>query len=177
MCDSTHTGTWSDPNYPVETVRWYDACDYCNWLSQQHGLTPVYAPITYTIDSNANGYRLPYDKEWEYACRAGTETTFFWGNTTADIDLYCWYYHNSDTGSGRQPHEVTSLNPNDWDLYHMSGNVYEWCNDEAGQNRVIRGGAWNSFTPATYCTSSHKSNFYGPNSGDDIGFRLCRNAP
>ena len=175
LFDSGHSGNWSNPDYPVETVSWYDACDYCNWLSSQHGFTQVYDG-SYNINYSADGYRLPDEDEWEFACRAGSTTDFFWGENYTDpnmspgeIDFYCWYEYNS----GAQPHEVTTLSPNPIGLYHMSGNVWEWCNDLSTDARVMRGGSW--FPEAVYCQSSY-SFLEGPdNLISDIGFRLVRN--
>ena len=183
MYDSNHTpySSWAgDPNvsdYPVERVNWNNACNYCNWLSEQSGLTPVYDPHnSYAIDNNANGYRLPYAIEWEYACRAGTRTDFFWGEdyplpVPSRVDQYCWYNGNS----ANQPHEVYSLNPNGFGLFHMSGNVLEWCNDTGHfpSSKTLRGGT------ADYDIERAKSSFLDceldTNSFEFLGFRLCRN--
>ena len=182
MYDSAHSGSWSDSDYPVETVSWYDAATYCNWLSGQHGLELCYTdenPVDGnldTVDTSKNGYRLPDDIEWEYACRAGTSTDYFWEEdyplpTSSQIDQYCWYSANSIA----HPHEVTSLNPNLRGLYHMSGNVWEWCNDSLGTTRVFRGGSCEN--DVNYCRSSVRFNGDPTNFSPLIGFRLCRSAP
>jgi len=181
MYDSSHCGFWSQVKYPVEMVTWYEACDYCNWLSANHDYTAAYDG-SYNVIAGANGYRLPYQPEWEYACRAGTTTDFFWGEDFSDpnmtpglIDDYCWYYYNCDKGSpgNRHPHDVTSLNSNPLGLYHMSGNVWEWCNDVSGINRIISGGSW-----SLYANSSISSCTYNIDPNDSfysVGFRLVRN--
>jgi len=171
---------------PVVYVSWYGAIAYCNWLSEEYGFT------------SGDGYRLPTEAEWEYACRAGTRTDFFWGEnytgpdmSPGPIDNYCWYQYNSDTGSGQNHHDVTTLNPNLLGLYHMSGNVYEWCNDwydaysgdsqtdptgpASGPGRVARGDGW--VNNAIGCRSAFRY-YFDPNncSNTDIGFRVVRNA-
>lgn len=186
MYDLYHNGYWSKSDYPVEQVNWYEVCDYCNWLSANHDYTPAYNS-SYNVIAGANGYRLPYQAEWEYACRAGTTTDFFWGNidtlisgqpnnqSPGIIDSYCWYSYNcdSDTPGYDHPHEVTSLNPNPLGLYHMSGNVWEWCNDISGSNRVLRGGGWT--VGASSCRSSSADVFNPAERWKSIGFRLVRN--
>jgi len=157
---------------PVENVTWYDAVEFCNKLSSQEGLTQVYTitgrnpssgyPITsatVTANWDANGYRLPTEAEWEYACRAGTTTAYNTGDTITDITG--WYTVNSQS----RTHEVGKKPPNAWGLYDMHGNVWEWCWDwygsyssgaqtdprgpGSGGSRVLRGGSWDSLRRAS----------------------------
>ena len=128
-------------NYPAVNISWYGAVAYCNWLSEKHGLDKCYGE--WTIDGSGrwgvsgenfhperSGYRLPTESEWEYACRAGTTTDFFWGENfpptfPGPIDNYCWHSENSNYDL----HAVNTLQPNPWGLYHMGGNAWNWCND------------------------------------------------
>ena len=126
-------------------------------------------------------FDLPTEAQWEYVCRAGTTTTYSYGNS--ENGSYMWYKSNS----GSQTHEVGTKTPNPWGLYDIHGNVWEWCLDwyasslsggidpngsSSGSDRVIRGGAWNG--NASYCPSSRRR-YDVPSTGYDChGFRLVR---
>ena len=190
-----------DTRRPVEMVTWFDAIEFCNKLSEMEGLTPTYVitgrtpatgyPITtatVTANWNSNGYRLPTEAQWEYACRAGTTTTWYFGNTESQLVNYAWYNPTSN-GIGIT-HQVGLKQPNPWGLYDMYGNVWEWCWDwhgnyptsnqtdytgtVSGTWRVMRGGGWNnSGTNGANSNYRHQSSeiFYRFNSQ---GFRVVR---
>lgn len=168
---------------PVEQVSWFDAIRYCNARSVKEGLE---AP--YTIDGDrvtwnqkANGYRLPTEAEWEYACRAGTTTTFNTGDTfNAGNGNYdgTYSYNKSPTGVYRQTTTPGgSFPPNPWGLYDMHGNVYEWCWDVYDLNtaggRVVRGGSW--YSAPRYLRSANRAYVPPGVQAYYIGFRVVRN--
>ena len=200
-------------NYPVYYVSWYDALVYCNKRSIAEGLTPCYSISGNTdpskwgtvptssdstwnaavCDWNANGYRLPTEAEWEYAARAGDDTvsllTWAGTNSLSELDEYAWY----DDNSGSKTHPVGTKKTNAFDLYDMSGNVWEWCwnwitssydtgteggsdptGASSGSNRVGRGGDWMNSYGACDVSNRYDYNPYG-RSGN-IGFRVVRSA-
>jgi formylglycine-generating enzyme required for sulfatase activity len=122
-------------NLPVENVSWFDAVRYCNRRSAKEGLIPVYTINGKEVawDKSANGYRLPTEAEWEYACRAGTTTPFNTGDniTTNQANYNGNYpYHRNAKGANRgSTVPIGSFAPNPWGLYDMHGNVWEWCWD------------------------------------------------
>lgn len=183
---------WRNPgldqgrNHPVACVSWYDAIRYCIWLSEREGLKPLYKIIGDDIlwEEGGDGYRLPTETEWEYACRAGTTTRFYTGNTEDDLARAGWYEGNSE----KRTHPVGQREPNAWGLYDMHGNIFEFCWDwngeyptadvfdargpEIGRSRVFRGGAWNIAAKECRCAFRYglaptRAHYY-------VGVRLVR---
>ena len=187
---------------PVEAVSWYEAVDYCNALSEREDRTPAYEldGTSVTWDPAANGYRLPTESEWEYACRAGTTTAFYSGPITKprcelawNLDRIGWYCGNNgevgdpDYGTKEGGQKV----PNAWGLYDASGNVWEWCWDwygdypagpvtdptgpDSGSSRIFRGGSWLSY--ADNGRSAYRVRFAPDYRGNHLGFRPAISSP
>jgi formylglycine-generating enzyme required for sulfatase activity len=200
---------YQGPNLPVENVSWYDAIEYCNRRSESEGLTPAYIIDTARSDPNnlggddsvrwtvtwnlrADGYRLPTEAEWEYACRAGTSGPFSTGTTiTTALANYDgnYPYSNSPKGTYRDKTvPVGSFAPNPWGLHDMHGNVREWCWDwygpygaglqnnpagsVSGSARAIRGGSW--YTEGQDLRSANRNSLAPSYLSGDLGFRVVR---
>jgi formylglycine-generating enzyme required for sulfatase activity len=182
------------PDKPVEQVDWYHAVLYCNMRSLKEGLKSCYDAKTLACDSAADGYRLPTEAEWEYACRAGTRGKYSGGDDPAKLRASAWFKANAD----QMTHPVGQKSPNPWGLFDMHGNVAEWCQDiyseayygkaegrdprgpGAGDKRVLRGGSWR--TSEDGCRSSARNSenarFADACFGSDAyGFRCVRRAP
>ncbi len=137
---------------PVDSVSWNDCKDFLGKIN---------------ICIKGLELCLPTEEQWEYACRAGTTTDYYWGTEEIDDD-YCWYYNNS---SG-QTHPVKQKKPNGFGLYDMSGNVLEWCENKCGSDRVLRGGCL--FSDARDVRSAARD-WYNPQIRNSYtGFRLSR---
>ena len=184
-----------DPNKPVDTVTWTDAVLYCNLRSQAEGLESCYEKKNEAWHCNfkANGYRLPTEAEWEYACRAGTEREYFFGSDLSALKKYAWYSDNSS----KRTHPVGQKEPNQWGLYDLYGNVAEWCNDvysesyyktspskdprgpEQGEIKVLRGGGWQDRAGSLRSSwrAGENCSFVDACLSDSMGFRCARNAP
>jgi formylglycine-generating enzyme required for sulfatase activity len=171
-------------DHPAQKVSWYDAVMYCNWLSRREGRTPAYRIAgkqklkdyrdqEVEVDKweqveGANGYRLPRELEWEYACRAGSDTSWSTGSDDSLLAPYCQMYPSKlASPCGKKL-------PNAWGLHDMHGNVCEWCSDpydSKGSTRVCRGGCWNFV--AANCGSAFRF-WLRPGFRDDYyGFRLA----
>jgi formylglycine-generating enzyme required for sulfatase activity len=166
-------------DYPVVFVSWHNAIAFCDWLTnKERGV------------ASAPRYRLPTEAEWEHSCRAGKDNLRYgFGDDDAKLEDYCWYNRNS--GGGTKP--VGKKKPNDWGLYDMHGNAWEWCQDNhdpnyykaspkqdptgpgAGSRRVIRGGSW--VNASGTCRSAFRS-AGGPGDRErSIGFRVVLVVP
>ena len=173
---------------PVETISWFDAVEFCKKLTEKERKR---LPKGYE-------FRLPTEAEWEYCCRAGTETEYSFGDSEADLYKYGNYCDKSNTDNREQQdkthddgHDKTapvgSYKPNPWGLYDMHGNVFEWCLDwrgsypgksvidpkgpEKGSYRVFRGGSWGFI--ARFCRSANRDGYTPSFTGSSLGFRLC----
>ncbi|MGX4734929.1 formylglycine-generating enzyme family protein [Kitasatospora griseola] len=157
---------------PVESASWWDAVRFCNALSERDGFSPAYRvqadgePVEW--DASADGYRLPTEAEWEYACRAGTT-----GPRYGPLEEVAWYRGNSND----RIHEVRRKQPNPWGFHDMLGNVWEWCWDlydaeVYGSYRVLRGGGW--FDEHWSCRASVRRRSHPTFRVDDVGFRVAR---
>ncbi len=173
-----------DYSLPVDSINWIDAIQFCNKLSEIDSLKPVYKFFGENVewDSSANGWRLPTEAEWEYACKAGKA-----GEYSNDwlLDDLGWYNMNS----GLHSHPSGRKRANDWGLYDMNGNLWEWCWDfysadyyktspasdptgpKSGVRHIARGGSWNDGN--FFCRAANR--FYPDNSIHSTGFRIVRN--
>jgi len=196
---------------PVESVSWFDAVLFCNRLSEQQGLPesdhayvlretrgePGQQEFEADVEwrgPDCPGFRLPTEAEWEYCCRAGTETATYAGDldivhlkdeqSNLVLDPIAWFGGNSDNTSQR----VATKAPNDWGFFDLLGNVWEWVWDwdemypsdpdldpvgpDTGENRVIRGGSWGLY--ARFCRAAYRGRDWPGHRFNDIGFRIAR---
>ena len=187
-------------DHPAQNVSWYSAIAFCNWLSWKESLVSYYTVATnvrgndrerpeglWIVQPNAdaNGYRLPTEAEWEYACRAGTTTTFTCGNDPEILVDFAAFLSDRTASCG-------SKRCNGWGLFDMHGNVWEWCwdhygdyedaavvtdpsNPPQGAGRVARGGCWGD--ASDYCESAHRHRPFSPMSRTiHVGFRVVKGA-
>jgi formylglycine-generating enzyme required for sulfatase activity len=153
---------------PMVEISWTGATKFAEWLSGKEGRT----------------YRLPTEAEWEYACRAGTTTRYYWGDRDEDADQYAWHGGNSNGAT----HPVGQKQPNAWGLYDMSGSLWEFCSDwyddelaggtdprgpSSASDRVLRGGSWGSSVGGGFLRSADRD-WYSPGYRfDNLGFRVA----
>ena len=182
-----------DSRCPLSLVAWQWAIQFCNHISQMEKLPPYYQIEDSDVRIlGGDGYRLPTEAEWEFACRAGTGTKWSFGDGVSQIGRYAWYAGNAE---GRT-HPVGEKQPNPWGLYDMHGNVAEWCWDwyaerylpafqpqkdliredpigpALGKDRVVRGGSFMDLPPILRC--SNRDWYTMTNRAHQIGFRLAR---
>lgn len=164
----TNPSHFNGPHHPVDSITWDEAFEYCRRLSYATGRI----------------YRLPSEAEWEFACRAGMQTQFNYGDEEEFVVQYAWCL----TNSGNHTHPVGEKKPNGWGLYDMHGNVWEWCHDwyaadyyqhspkvnpfgpTKGSSRVLRGGSWYSLP--NYCRNAGRSNHQPDQRDPLVGFRV-----
>ena len=191
MAQAATAATELEARLPASDVSWFAAIEFCNRLSARAGYRPCYSRLfgRWRCDWRADGYRLPSEAEWEYACRADSTTRYGFGDDPADLDGYAWYKTNAN--DRRQP--VATRRANAWGLYDMHGNVWEWCWDWYGRyspktarnprgptkfvggGRVLRGG---SFDDSPARLRSARRGDGGPESRLwDDGFRCVRVPP
>ncbi|ROL57036.1 hypothetical protein D9V84_06325 [Bacteroidetes/Chlorobi group bacterium Naka2016] len=180
----TNPSAFIGEKLPVMNVDWFDAIIFCNRLSKMMNLDTCYIiedTNKVIFDTTANGFRLPTEAEWEYACRAGTNGDFAGNGNPLDMG---WF----DVNSGMKPHPVGEKSPNSWGIFDMHGNVWEWCWDwfdpfyyekspkvnprgpDNGKIRVVRGGCWQKGT--TFGRSSSRQ--FPEDQKSNIGFRIVR---
>ena len=170
----TNPSRFQSPSLPVEGITWQEAMDFCQKLNLQKEKFKV---------PEGMSFRLPSEAEWEYAARAGSKTTFFFGENSNLLTEYAWISDNSE-GSTKP---IGLLLPNKWGFLDIYGNVREWCLDGYGprpsgklfnpmlawenMDKVNRGGSWDS---CDACCKTAKRVNYGENyQSSDIGFRLA----
>jgi serine/threonine protein kinase/formylglycine-generating enzyme required for sulfatase activity len=183
--------TSPDKNCPVNSVSWYDAAAYCNWLSEQEGIKdPCYQIVNGKLDFakdylRREGYRLPTVAEWVFACRAGSESPWCFGEADEElVGQYVWWLGNSHVNGISRSFPVASLKPNDWGLFDVHGNVAEWCLEPStpGPRPVVNdviGDVGGGHFRNAYSNTACQQFFSVPRTirQDFTGFRVARTLP
>lgn len=213
--DPQHTVTFAKGfwigKYEVTKAQWEAVMDTSPWEGRNQIITDPDSPAVFvswddvhvfiaTLNAHilrtrqgVSGCRLPSEAKWEYACRANTTTRFYWGDDLdfEDIDNYAWWGGNAWEEDERYAHVVGQKTPNDWGLCDMSGNVWEWCEDEYHENYVgaptngsawetsiepltyvIRGGSWTGGS-GTFCRSAYRGSNIPSGKNSSLGFRVA----
>jgi formylglycine-generating enzyme required for sulfatase activity len=186
-----------EPECPIEGVSWYTAAAYCNWLSGKEGIPRGQWCYPERIGpgmkvpaghARRTGYRLPAEAEWEYACRAGSATSRYYGSSLDLLPRYAWFLLNSPNRTW----PVGQKRPNDLGLFDMHGNIWTWCHDayfsdpkdslnreeedeediKDPQIRALRGGGFDDLAPAV--RSSDRYRLAPATRNSDLGVRPCR---
>jgi formylglycine-generating enzyme required for sulfatase activity len=188
---------WNAPGYPVTDdspvtqITWGDMTAFCNWLSRREGRRVCYEQAGNRDArqvAGADGYRLPTEAEWEFACRAGTTTHYSFGDDVAQLDHYAWFNRTAEVGREFGARPVATKRPNPFGLYDMHGNAWERCQDfhaadayaisavedppgpPSGVRRIARGGGWHYFD--LHCRSAYRNNYAPDGRTANIGFRV-----
>jgi len=199
---NTNPSKFKNSQNPVEQVSWGDAIQFCNKLSKLQGLDLCYTKNSsqeydWLCDFSKNGYRLPEEKEWEYAAKAGTQNLYAGTDDQSKLKECAWYRDGSyllihetvtkwgfygmdmaEYNSYLSTHLVATKKPNEWGFYDMSGNVKEWCWDKynpkgnASATRVNRGGGWDN--SSSNLLSAFRDSASPGSRPNNLGFRVCR---
>lgn len=174
--ESTDRGDY----FPIEKVSWYEAIDYCNKLSVSKGFTPYYIWESDTVryDKTSKGYRLPFEYEWIFATFNSVETAIFNGEITHEgcfpldtlLNEIAWYCGNTSF-----PRKVKLKKANDFGLFDVHGNVWEWCNDWVfpyGDTKLLKGGSW--YNDAHFTMRTHFYNLHPADKFRIYSFRVFR---
>ena len=150
-------GNFQNPKHPVESLARLHVAEFIKTLNEKLGGKPFVGQHPLELAGTPGTYRLPTEAQWEYACRAGSNARYSFGDDDKQLSQYAWFHGNSE----RATHPVGEKKPNRWGLYDMHGNVWEWVEDDwhdnykeapddgrawiddpRGAGRVFRGGSW-----------------------------------
>lgn len=196
------SGFWLG-QFEVTKEQWYTVMGTTPWFGQEEVIYDSDSPATYLSWNDAQAFvrtlremtglnfSLPTEAQWEYACRAGTSTRFYWGDDLdyADMDAHAWYFDNAEDIGEDYAHAAGQKTPNAWGLYDTTGNVSEWCQDwyqsdlgenqennpdgpSSGTDKLQRGGSWSSF--ANNCRAANRTHKEPNLANTRYGLRILR---